>query len=253
MDVKYNFKKDELLSGIQPKQMGLELTSVQRIDLSESLQLKSHDNELCLVCIAGEFEFKIDAFKGTSVFKDMLYVPRHQTISLDSQNASIIVYSAPSEIDSEFVHIKFTEVDQDSKRHKIYGSQEKNTLRHVWDFIDDDFKASRLMVGLCEGETGGWTAWPPHEHAEKREEVYVYFNMKDAFGVQLVYDEDMNHPLIVSLVRDGDLVSVPKGYHPSVGCPAGKMSYIYCMAAKISGDRNFMDLQIQKVYEDKFE
>jgi len=106
-------------------------------------------------------------------------------------------------------------------------------------------------MGLCESDAGGWTAWPPHEHAEKREEVYVYFNMGNAFGVQCVYD-DMDNPYDVTMIRDGDLISIPKGYHPNVGCPAGKISYIYCMVSKIPGDRNFMDLKIQEIYGDKF-
>jgi 5-deoxy-glucuronate isomerase len=55
------------------------------------------------------------------------------------------------------------------------------------------------------------------------------------------------------MVTNGDLVSVPKGYHPSVGCPAGKICYIYCMVSKKSGDRSFMDLHIQEIYGDKFE
>jgi len=54
------------------------------------------------------------------------------------------------------------------------------------------------------------------------------------------------------MIRDGDLISIPKGYHPNVGCPAGKISYIYCMVSKIPGDRNFMDLKIQEIYGDKF-
>ena len=107
------------------------------------------------------------------------------------------------------------------------------------------------MMGLCESDVGGWTSWPPYEHAEKRKEVYVYFNMKNAFGVQCVYD-NMDNPYDVAMVMDGDLISIPKGYHPNVGCPAGEISYIYCMASKIPGDRNFMVLKIQEIYGDKF-
>jgi 5-deoxy-glucuronate isomerase len=39
------------------------------------------------------------------------------------------------------------------------------------------------MTSLCWGNPGGWTAWPPNEHAAKREEIYVYFDMGDAFEI----------------------------------------------------------------------
>lgn len=249
MIVKYNFKKDELLNGIKPEQMALEFISVKKINLNGTIELNSEKNELCLVCIEKEYNFEIDGTKGNAVFQDMLYIPRGKVVKLNSENSSIIIYSVPSELDAEFVHIKFSDVNKDENRHKIYGSKTKNTLRHVWHFIDDNFKASRLLMGICKGEIGGWTAWPPHEHAEKREEVYVYFNMDRAFGIQLVYD-DIENPLTVSVVRNGDLVSVPKGYHPSVSCPAGRICYIYCMASKKSGDRKFMDLNVQEIYKE---
>ena len=76
--------------------------------------------------------------------------------------------------------------------------------------------------------------------------------MGKAFGVQCVY-EDMDDPMAVVMVRDGDLVSVPRGYHPNVGCPAGRISYVYCMTARTAGQRDFMDLHFQEIYGDGFE
>jgi len=196
-----------------------------------------------------DFQFKNK--KGIADFKDMIYIPRRKRIQLYSKNAVIMYFSAPTEIDTQFLYIDFLSIDKNPNTHKIFGSSENNCKRSVWNFIDSDFNCSRLMMGLCESDAGGWTAWPPHEHAEKREEVYVYFNMGNAFGVQCVYD-NMDNPYDVAMIRDGDLISIPKGYHPNVGCPDGKISYIYCMVSKIPGDRNFMDLKIQEIYGDKF-
>jgi 5-deoxy-glucuronate isomerase len=182
----------------------------------------------------------------------MLYVPRRATVQLRASSETVVMrFGAPADLNTQFTYLPFASIDSDPARHKTYGSRETNCRREVWDFIGDDFSAWRLMVGFCRGETGGWTAWPPHEHASKREEVYVYFDMGHASGVQCIY-EDVTHPLVVALVTEGDLVSVPRGYHPSVACPGGRMSYVYCMAAKQPGDRRFMDLNIQAIYGDRF-
>jgi len=249
MKDKYHFKASELFKKKRPEDLGLEYTSCQRIELKETLILDSKEEEVCLVVIEGEVDFQYEDKRGTANFKDMIYIPRRKKVNIYSKDAILMYFSAPSDIDTQFSHIDFLSIDKNPNTHIITGNSKNNSKRDVWKFIDKDFECSRLMMGLCEGSIGGWTSWPPHEHAEKREEVYVYFNMKNAFGVQCVYD-DMNNPYNVAIVRDGDLILIPKGYHPNVGCPAGKISYIYCMASKKSGDRNFMDLNIQEIYSD---
>jgi 5-deoxy-glucuronate isomerase len=253
MSLKYHLKSKEILNRVNPDELGLEYTSVQRIELGASMVIYTSGEEVCLVCIQGEFIYEFEGIKEKVHFKDMLYLPCNTRITLFPLELAVIMkYGAPSDLKSEFAHIHFEDVDKDINRHHVYGKKETNCQRHVWNYIDETFSASRLLVGICVSNSGGWTAWPPHEHAEKREEVYVYFNMGNAFGIQCVY-EDMDDPLVVAMVRNGDLVSVPKGYHPSVGCPAGKICYIYCMVSKKPGDRSFMDLHVQEIYGDKFE
>lgn len=51
------------------------------------------------------------------------------------------------------------------------------------------------------------------------EEMYVYFAMPaPAFGIQLVYN-DVHEPELVTVIRDGDAVLMPSGYHPIVSVP----------------------------------
>lgn len=161
-------------------------------------------------------------------------------------------YGAPADRDADFAHITFAGVDANPDTHKVFGKTETNCRRDVWNFIGAEFNCSRLMMGMCLGRPGGWTSWPPHEHGSQREEVYVYFGMGEAFGVQCVYD-DMDDPYTVAMVRDGDLISVPRGYHPNAGCPGGAIGFVYCMTATTPGKRDFMDLTIQKEFGDRFE
>jgi 5-deoxy-glucuronate isomerase len=207
--------------------MGLEYISAQRLDIAGSAVVDSGEEEACLVCLYGGLEYRAPRISGSACTSNMLYLPRRTTIELQALSETVVMgFGAPADSDTRFAQLAFATVDTDPAR--------------------------RLMVGLCRGDVGGWAAWPPHEHASKREEVYVYFDMGRAFGVQCVY-EDLDHPLAVTLVTEGDLVSFPRGHHPSVACPVGRMSHVYCMAAKQPSDRNFMDLNIQAVYGDKFE
>ncbi len=225
----------------------------RELSFLSKLSIESGNEELCFVLIEGNVQYHCEDKEGIAVFKDVLYLPPQSSITLSSDEKAVLMrYGAPSDMASNFAHIRFEDVDKNPKQHNVYGKAETNCQRDVWDIITSDFPSSRFLVGMCESETGGWTAWPPHEHGDKREEVYVYFNMGNAFGVQCVY-EDMGDPMEVALVRSGDLVSVPRGYHPNVGCPGGKLSYVYCMVSKKPGDRNFMDLHIQEIFGDKFE
>jgi 5-deoxy-glucuronate isomerase len=249
--MKFHYRPHELLQRKMPSDLGLEYTFVQRIELDNNFRIETESEEACLVVIKGEVSFSSSSQTGMLYFKDMLYIPINSKISISSRDAILMYYCAPSNKNSSIIHIKFSEIDKSKKSHKIFGEQRNNTKRHVWHFIDGEFPCSRLMMGLCEGEIGGWTVWPPHEHAKEKEEVYVYFSMGKAFAIQCVYD-DMDNPYAVEMVKDGDLITIPKGYHPNVCCPGGKISYIYCMVAKEAGKRDFMDLHFQKIYGEEF-
>ncbi len=251
--MKYHLKPAELTGGKEPQDIGLEHTYVRRVEVNGKAVLEPSEREICLVIIKGQVEFKVADISGSAVLKDMIYVPRTCGVELSGENAVVMCYGAPSDgLNAKPVHLKFSEIDADANRHKVFGKTENGTRRDVWQYIDTNFNCSRLMMGICYGAPGGWTAWPPHEHAEKREEVYIYFDLDNSFAVQCVYD-DMDDAYTVAMVREGDLISIPKGYHPNVGCPARGISYVYCMVAKEAGDRNFMDLHIQKDFGDKFE
>jgi 5-deoxy-glucuronate isomerase len=92
-------------------------------------------------------------------------------------------------------------------------------------------EAGRLVIGFTQAEPGNWTSWPPHEHAELLEELYVYFDMPaPSYGLQLVYN-NTEEPELVTVVRDGDVVLMPSGYHPNVSVPGHSICFLWAMAA----------------------
>lgn len=250
-----HFSAADAARPLRPADLGLVYTSVQRLELKtggvQTLSVDSGSEEICLVVIEGEVAFSHLADKGQATLGDMLYLPVDSRITLSGGPAALMRFGAPCARPTRFAHIRFSEVDAD-ERHKTYGKSESGTRRDVWNFIDERFDSSRFLIGICYGAPGGWTAWPPHEHGDKREETYVYFNMGgDGFALQCVYDE--LRPDAPLLVRNGDVVPIPAGYHPNVGCPKTGIRYVYCMVSREAEDRNFMDLRTQAAYGERLE
>ena len=243
-----HYKPTATTSLLKPADMGLVYTSAQRIQLGNT-ELSSENEELCLFVIQGTVSYQCEANSGTAQYKDMLYIPPGKKVSLKGDDAVAIRFGAPCARETNFAHLSFNEIDSD-ERHKKYGSATNGTKRDVWNYIDESFNSSRFLVGICKGEPGAWTAWPPHKHGTKREEVYLYFGVDDGFALQCVY-EDMDKPDAVALVKDGHLIAIKEGYHPNVGCPKSGIQYIYCMVSITPEDRNFMDLTMQSIYGDK--
>lgn len=256
MNYRYQLKPRELKRRIAPEEMGLKYTSAERLEpglAGGPVVVETEGEEVVLVTIEGACDFKHAQIEGRAECMDFVYVPRNSRIELSAGEPAVVMrFGARADRDTSAVLIRHGEVAADPRRHASYGSAETNCRRDVYHYITDDFDASRLLMGICQGDTGGWTSWPPHEHAAQKEELYVYFDMGNAFAVQCVY-EDMDDPLFVGMVRDGDLVSVPRGYHPNVGVPAGRISFVYVMSALKAGDRSFMDLTIQKEFGDRFQ
>lgn len=106
--------------------------------------------------------------------------------------------------------------------------------RDVHDVVMEDVPAQRLMVGETFNVAGGWSSFPPHKHdgrdGEPRlEEVYYYrFDHPDGFGFQAVYSKDDEPEAF--LVRDGDVVGIPQGFHPVCAAPGYRVYYLWALA-----------------------
>ncbi len=106
-----------------------------------------------------------------------------------------------------------------------------DTARTVHHLLPPDEPAGRLILVEVFTPGGNWSSYPPHKHdteqppTESRlEELYHYrFARPHAFAFARVYtaDRDLDQALTP---EDGDVVLVPRGYHP-VGMPAGYDGY----------------------------
>lgn len=111
----------------------------------------------------------------------------------------------------------------------------------------------RLMVGETLNRPGGWTSYPPHKHDATNppqempyEEVYFYlFKPQAGFAVQRVYDPPDREGAIdnVLLVKEGDTVAIPRGYHPVSGAPGYQMYYLWVMCGE-PGQRTYGQVSV---------
>lgn len=110
-------------------------------------------------------------------------------------------------------------------------------VRHVRNILPENAPADGLLVVEVITPGGHWSSYPPHKHdtaAEGEEtaleETYYHrLNPPQGFAFQRVYTDDRSLDETVC-VHDGDVVMVPRGYHP-VGAPHGyDLYYLNVMA-----------------------
>jgi 5-deoxy-glucuronate isomerase len=140
--------------------------------------------------------------------------------------------------------VPFADVLKDPGLHFKTGGE--NAGRTINLLLAKNVQAGRIVAGVTFSEPGHWTSWPPHEHSVMLEEAYLYVAMPaPAFGVQLVYT-NAAEPELATIVHEGDIVLMPRGYHPNVAAPGCSIGFLWMMAAEREGvDRQFGVVNVQ--------
>jgi 5-deoxy-glucuronate isomerase len=213
-------------------------------DTSE-VRFENGNRETALICLSGEAEVKVGVENFALAERDSVYIPRDSTVQIKTRsNADIAEFSAAVEGKYPLQIVRYSDVKNDKSLHFITGGAA--TTRDLNILIGKNVQAGRVLAGLTISEPGNWTSWPPHEHAAMLEEMYVYTHMPaPAFGVQFVYT-DTSEPELATIVRDGDAVLMPRGYHPNVAAPGHRIGFLWAMAAhREKEDRQFGVVNVQ--------
>jgi 5-deoxy-glucuronate isomerase len=112
-----------------------------------------------------------------------------------------------------------------------------NWRREVQDIVGADVQAQRLLVGETYNEPGAWSSYPPHKHdvaappdeVELEEIYYFRVHPEQGFGIQRIYSADGSLDEVYA-IRDGDVVVIPKGYHPVAAAPGYRVYYLWMLA-----------------------
>ncbi len=215
-----------------------------------SIEFGNQNEETGFIVVSGEVTITTCGRQFSLGRFDALYVPRgsHIQMTASSPAADVAEFSAPVAAAYPLQVVRYAEILRDPGLHFTAGGPACSRELHM--LLGKNIQAGRLVAGFTFSEPGNWTSWPPHEHAGLLEEIYVYFDMPPpAFAVQMVYT-DPETPLAAAIVRDGDAVVMPSGYHPNVACPGHRVGFIWAMAAheELIG-RQFGVVNIQSGFE----
>ena len=114
---------------------------------------------------------------------------------------------------------------------------EGSTERRIHDVLMESRPAESLLVTEVLTPGGHWSSYPPHKHdtddppreAYLEETYYHRLRRPEGFAVQLVYTDDRSLEEALT-VREGDVVLVPRGYHPVSAAPGYDLYYLNVMA-----------------------
>lgn len=196
---------------------------VQRIQAGGFVNYSSESDEVCLVPLTGTAKVESDGQTWTvsrpgTMFDGKptaLYLPvgSTMTISADEDDAEIAI--AGSRATESFPARLITPDDIEVE---IRGAG--NAARQISHIIKPEFPAHRLLVVEVFTPSGNWSSFPPHKHDVSNlpeesdlEEIYYYrVHPSDGFGLQRLYTADgsFDHAWVI---KDGDLLLVPEGYH----------------------------------------
>ncbi|BAI74758.1 myo-inositol catabolism protein (plasmid) [Azospirillum sp. B510] len=192
--------------------------------------------EVCLVLVAGrgsatagreswpEIGDRMSPFEDKRPYS--IYVPQGEDWSVTATTPlELAVCSAPGGDGGHPVRL----IRPEDVRASVRGKG-ANT-RHVFDILPDQEPADSLLVVEVITPPGHWSSYPPHKHdvdsgsseTQLEETYYHRLDPPQGFAFQRVYTDDRSLDEAMA-VEDGDLVMVPRGYHP-VGAAHGYTGY----------------------------
>src|SRR5215472_7942182 len=246
------FRKTHLHTGrkisVTPENSATKHLSYGRTILRDGVkevQFFTNGSETGLIVLSGAAEVAVNGQNNALSQYDGLYIPRGSEVEVRSDGgADIAEFSAETQDVHPLQVVRFADVAQDPTLSLAPGAPTQH--RQVFIDLGKNVQASRLLAGITVSDPGNWTSWPPHEHAAKLEEMYVYFDMPaPAYGIQLVYT-NTEYPELATVVRDGDAVLMPAGYHPNVSAPGRRIKFLWALAAhREREDRQYGVVNVQ--------
>jgi 5-deoxy-glucuronate isomerase len=199
--------------------------------------------ETCVVVLAGRVHLSAagvewrDVGERASVFDGpptALYVPPGVEWTVQAAGAAdVAVCTALAETGAELRLL-----GPETIRHESRG--EGTEAREIDHILMADEPAESLLVTEVVTPAGHWSSYPPHKHDvdDPPRETYLeetyYHRLRQAggFGFQRVYTEDRSLDEALA-VGDGDVVLVPRGYHPVAAGARHDLYYLNVMAGPV--------------------
>jgi 5-deoxy-glucuronate isomerase len=121
--------------------------------------------------------------------------------------------------------------------HPQFARGKGSNTRYVTDILPEGDPANSLLVVEVTTPNGNTSSYPPHKHDTDdfpretllEESYYHRLNPPQGFAFQRVYTDDRSLDEAMA-VEDGDVVLVPKGYHPVATVHGYDSYYLNTMA-----------------------
>ncbi|TMD92814.1 MAG: 5-deoxy-glucuronate isomerase [Chloroflexi bacterium] len=214
---------------------------VYRLARGANLDRATGQHEVCAVLLSGRADVSFGSNKWagvgsrSSVFDgapDAVYAPPGGTIAVTAASdlCEVALCWAPAERGAEPALMPASAV-------KPFKRGSGSTERTIHNILMEDRPAESLLVTEVLTPGGNWSSYPPHKHDTDDgpretylEETYYHRTARpEGFAVQLVYTDDRSLDEAIQ-VRDGDVVLVPRGYHPVAAAPGYDLYYLNVMA-----------------------
>ncbi len=214
---------------------------VYRLHRGDGIRQSTGGREVCVVMLTGHADIEAashrfqDVGSRDSVFEgtpDAVYAPPGEPIAITatSDACEVALCWAPAKRGAEPGLIKASEI-------RPFKRGSGRTERTIHNILMEDRPAESLLVTEVLTPAGNWSSYPPHKHDTDDppreaylEETYYHRTARpDGFAVQLVYTDDRSLDEAIQ-VRDGDVVLVPRGYHPVAAGPGYDLYYLNVMA-----------------------
>jgi len=218
--------------------VGFEL---HRLAPGQSASGEAGDKELCLVFVTGKGRVEADG-KDLGVLGERMspfegkpwsvYLPAGSSWTAKAQtDVELAVCAAPSTDGKLPVRV----IGPDDVGQQVRGKG--TNTRYVTNILPETEPADSLLVVEVITPGGHTSSYPPHKHDQDNlpeesylEETYYHrLNPPQGFAFQRVYTDDRSLDEAMA-IEDGDVVLVPKGYHPCAACHGYDLYYLNVMA-----------------------
>jgi 5-deoxy-glucuronate isomerase len=232
-----------LLVAASPADVGWSYLHVQvyRLTAGQSIADETADRETALVVLgghgrvlAGDRRFERVGERETVWTRQpphavLLPPGEHYTVeALDTLHLAVAAAPAPPGGEARLISPRDVVAEE-------RGSGQ--TYRYIHHILPPSAPAARLILVEVYTPGGNWSSFPPHKHDTEDppresylEETYYYQVMPPTgFAVQRIYTPDRSLDVTMA-PGDGDLVVVPRGYHPVGATPGHDCYYLNAMA-----------------------
>lgn len=221
--------------------VGFEVYTLQK---GQTLKKETGDQEACIVLMTGKAHISTQNEKWENIGQRMdvfekippysVYIPSGDLYEVEAvTDLELAVCLAPGKETYPARLIAPEDVGVE-----IRGAG--NIERKIHNILPEQKPADSLLVVEVFTPEGNWSSYPPHKHDQDHlpeesylEETYYHkVHPGHGFAVQRVYTDD--HSLDETLiVKNGDAVLVPKGYHPVSAPPGYEVYYLNVMAGPV--------------------